>query len=46
MADPTETKAPSEFPYLPDDSVVSVQRGPSRAGSAAPTAPSARPCAG
>ncbi len=35
-----------QFPYLKDDSVVEVQRGPEPGGSAAPTAPSARRCAG
>ena len=34
-----------EFPYLKDDDVVAVQRGPEPGGAGAPTAPSARRCA-
>ena len=35
----------SKYPYLPDDSVVTVSAGRMPAAPAAPTVPLARPCA-
>ena len=47
LVEPMSTERDDPFPYLPDDVVVSVQRGPEPGRRrAAPTAPSARRCAG